>query len=500
MIPMAERRNDSIQALSRRSFLSAGLTGASALWGLCEGDPAEKRMENTSAAVRSSDIQVLDIRREFEEYKYRAPYQFGGRTVDRVTLLNIYTRVKTRSGREARGFGSMPLGNAWSFPSTVVGYDQSLEAMKQLAVEIERITAAHRSPAHPVDIYFEAEPSYFSAAETVSGRMELREPIPKLCTLVTASPFDAAIHDAFAKANGISCYQGYGSHYMSHDLSHYLGDGFKGEFLEQYVRKQPAQSVFLYHSIGASDPIFESDIRHRVGDGLPETLKEWTEADGLTHFKIKLNGGNLKADVDRVVGIERAVAEAQEARGVKEWTYCCDFNEGCKNVEYLLEFLEGVKQQAPEAIRRLQYIEQPTSRDLKADSQNVMHQAARIVPVVIDEALVDLESFHLSRRMGYSGVALKACKGQTNALLMAAAGQKFKSFLCVQDLTCPGASLIQSAGLAAHIPGVFTIEANSRQYVPAANQAWTEKFPSLFKIHDGRLGTGVLTGLGLGAV
>jgi hypothetical protein len=95
---------------------------------------------------------------------------------------------------------------------------------------------------------------------------------------------------------------------------------------------------------------------------------------------------------------------------------------------------------------------------------------------------------------------LKVCKVQTNALLVAAAAQKAKPFLCVQDLTCPGASLIHSAGLAAHIPGVLTIEANSRQYVPAANEPWVEKFPSIFKIHDGRLGTGALTGLGLGAV
>jgi hypothetical protein len=153
--------------------------------------------------LRSSDIQITDIHHEFEEYRYRAPYQFGGRTVDRVTLLNVHVRVKTRSGREAMGFGSMPLGNAWSFPSSVVRYDQSLEAMKQLAAEIERLTAAHRHPAHPIDINWEAEPSYFGAAEAVSQRMKLAEPIPKLCTLVTASPFDGAVHDAFAKANEI---------------------------------------------------------------------------------------------------------------------------------------------------------------------------------------------------------------------------------------------------------------------------------------------------------
>ena len=75
-----------------------------------------------------------------------------------------------------------------------------------------------------------------------------------------------------------------------------------------------------------------------------------------------------------------------------------------------------------------------------------------------------------------------------------------KLFLCVQDLTCPGASLIHSAGLAAHVPGVAAIEANSRQYVPAANKAWEKRFPGIFDIKDGNMQTGVLTGPGLGAV
>ena len=96
----------------------------------------------------------------------------------------------------------------------------------------------------------------------------------------------------------------------------------------------------------------------------------------------------------------------------------------------------------------------------------MMHEAAKLRPVVIDESLTDLETLLLAREMGYTGVALKACKGQSHAMLMAAAAQKFGMFLCVQDLTCPGASLIHSAGIAARVPGNAGIEANARQFVP----------------------------------
>ena len=93
----------------------------------------------------------------------------------------------------------------------------------------------------------------------------------------------------------------------------------------------------------------------------------------------------------------------------------------------------------------------------------------------------------------------KACKGQTQSLLLAAAAQKYGMFLCVQDLTCPGASLLHSAGLAAHVPGVAAIEANARQYMPRANEPWAAPFPSLFNVTDGTMETGVLTGPGLSA-
>ncbi len=73
------------------------------------------------------------------------------------------------------------------------------------------------------------------------------------------------------------------------------------------------------------------------------------------------------------------------------------------NVEYVLEFLQQVKAGSPAGYDRIQYIEQPTNRDLKANPDNKMHKAAELKPVVIDESLVDYESLLLAREQGYSG-------------------------------------------------------------------------------------------------
>ena len=445
-------------------------------------------------------IRIDDIEYEFEDFDYRTPIKFGGIAVDRVTLLNVKCAVSTLSGGSARGFGSMPLGNVWSFPSRALSYGQTLSSMKVLADRIAGLTRECRDLGHPIDITWMLESQYLQAAAGLSVELALPEPIPPLCTLVTASPFDAALHDAFGKVHGISCYRTYGADFLPHDLGHYLGTQFRGERLQQYISADPAPRLPMYHLVGALDPIEHSDLSAPLGDGLPETLAEWIVYNGLTHLKIKLNGDDLDWDVERVIRVDRVAEQTRHERQTLQFLYSLDFNERCSNVEYLMEFLRRLRGRAIRAFDRVQYIEQPTARDLDAHRDNVMHEASKFRPVVIDESLVNVESLQLAREMGYTGAALKACKGQTQSLLMAAAAQKLGMFLCVQDLTCPGASLIHSAGLAAHVRGVAAIEANARQYVPAANAPWTDRFPGIFHITDGTMNTGTLIGAGLGAV
>jgi L-alanine-DL-glutamate epimerase-like enolase superfamily enzyme len=472
---------------SRRDFLRAAM--AAPLVGVAR-----------IAAPKSTDMRIEDVTCDYQDFLYRAPYKFGGRVVDRVTLLNVTCAVRGGGGRTSKGFGSMPMGNVWSFPSATMSCGTTLGAMKSLAAQLTKITASYREAGHPIDMNRALEPAYLTAAAEVSRELRLDEPIPKLCVLVTASPFDAALHDAYGKLHRLNCYHTYGRDFLGHDLAADLGRDFRGEYLSQYILSAPQPRLGVFHSIGALDPIVEADLTRRLHDGLPETLPEWIRYNGLTHFKIKLNGNDLDWDLERVVRIDRVVSETQQRGRVDSWWYSLDFNEKCPNVAYVLEFLHRLKEQTPKGFERIQYLEQPTARDLAAHRENTMHEAAKLRPVVIDESLTGLESLLLAREMGYTGVALKACKGQTQALLMAAAAQKYRMFRCVQDLTCPGASLIQSAGIAAHVPGVTALEANAREYVPAANKPWEKKFPGIFHITDGAMHSAGLTGLGLGAV
>ncbi len=475
-----------VSSVHRREFCQAAA-------GLC-AVPAIVKASHPAA------IRIEEITHSYQDFRYRAPYKFGGFSVDRVTLLNVECIVGLPSGRSAKGYGSMTMGNNWSFPSRVMTYDQTLGAMKVLAEKINALTGKYREYGHPIDLNFALEPSYLAAATEVTRDLRLAEPIPKLCTLVTASPFDIAVHDAFGKIHGRNVYLTYGPDLLPNDISKYLGKDYKGQWLNQFLLTRPRPELPLYHSVGALDPLTASEVTHPIGDGLPEYLGEWIQHSGLDHIKIKLNGDDLDWDVNRVLNIDTVAVEVQARRAVTTWLYSLDFNERCRDVEYLLRFMRVLKERNAAAFQRIQYVEQPTRRDLLADRHNVMHEASKLIPVVIDESLTGLDMLLLARDMGYTGVALKACKGLSQSVLMSAAGQIHHMFLCVQDLTCPGASLIESAGLAAHVPGVAGIEANAREYVPAANAAWAQKFPGIFDITNGRMATETLTGPGVGAV
>ena len=445
---------------------------------------------------KSTDIRVVDVRTAIEPLTFRAPLKFGGRVVEHYQIVNVWVTVETRSGKRGVGFGSMPIGHIWAWP-TQIEPARTEQAMKLLSEYAAQATLDFTDPAHPIDLGILLADKLDGLAKKATAEAGIEEPMPRLAALVAASPVDAALHDAFGKANSANSYNLLGAEFMSRDLSAYLDQSFAGEYLDQYTLREPKLRMPLYHLVGALDPLTPADVVSPIPDDLPQTLGEWIAFNGLTHLKIKLSGDQLAWDVDRVAAVEKVAARAQAARGCTEWHYSLDFNERCASVDYVLEFLRRVAEVAPKALGRAQYIEQPTHRDLKTRGTS-MHEANRIKPVVIDESLVDYESLLLARELGYTGVALKACKGQTESLLMAAAAQKHGMFLCVQDLTCPGASFLHSAGIAARIPGIAAIEGNGRQYCPSGNAAWVDRFPGIFHVTDGTIETASLAGPGLG--
>ena len=75
--------------------------------------------------TKPTDVRVLSIASTTELIKYRSPIKFGGRVVIDAMLLNVTLEVETRDGKRGQGFGSMPMGNVWAWPTDAISTEQT---------------------------------------------------------------------------------------------------------------------------------------------------------------------------------------------------------------------------------------------------------------------------------------------------------------------------------------------------------------------------------------
>jgi L-alanine-DL-glutamate epimerase-like enolase superfamily enzyme len=450
-----------------------------------------------------SDISVGEINLDYEAYKLRTPLKFGSVIVDESVSLIVRVLVKRKGGGEAIGFGSMPLACEWAFPDPTVEYHEKLEAMKLVAEEYARVIERGASSSlylHPIDWFMKFESEIPIITGSVSRELKLKAPLPILASLVAVSPIDAAIHDGFGKVNGVCSYEGYGPKYVRRDLGYYLGPRFKGKYISDYIKPRYELKMPVFHLVGGLDKLTKDEVGPEdPKDGLPVSLEEWIERDGIFCFKIKLTGIDLEWDVKRTKDVASVVREKLKGAFDKsEYYFSVDFNEMHKSPGETLEYLVRIKREDPETFERILYVEQPVSRDLPKYRFH-MDTVAAVKPVLADEGVTDINSFDLALNLGWSGVALKTCKCHSSALLLVAKSEEFGVPYSVQDLTCPGLSLVHSAGFASRINPIKGFEYNARQYLPSAFPDVQRRYREIFEVRGGFVKTDILNGtLGLG--
>jgi L-alanine-DL-glutamate epimerase-like enolase superfamily enzyme len=446
-----------------------------------------------------TDIRILEVEPIFSEEKFRTPLKFGTGVVREITSLTVCAKVQNRQGKVAEGLGNILLSDLWAFPSELVPHQLRDKAMREVSCRFCRLISELRNFAHPIDFYFQAKEELLRIGKDVSNELHLKEQIPSLACLVCASPVDACLHDAFGEVNGISSYDGYGPEFMSKDLSFYLGSRYKGKYIADYVRKKYVSSLPIWHLVGGMDKLRDREVDGSdPEDGLPVSLEEWIKRDGIFCFKLKLKGTELKWDIERTKKIIEVVKDTlSDKHGRKEFYFSIDTNECCSGPDYVIEYLNYLRTDVPDALRAMLYIEQPTERDLSHHSFD-MRKLASIKPVLADEGITDLDKFELAKELGWSGIALKTCKGHSSALLYIARCEEEGLLYSVQDLTNAGISLIHSAGLTARINPVKGVEYNSRQYLPLANEEMMKKHPDVFSVKEGKISTGSIGNTGLG--
>lgn len=446
-----------------------------------------------------SDIRLLEVEPTFTDEEFRVPLKFGTGVIRTITAMTVRAKVETRSGSVAEGYGNILLSDIWAFPSAALSHEVRDQAMRRLGERVCAHLQEHTHYGHPVDLFMEVKPDLPALAAQVDAELGLAEPTPLLTALVCSSPADAALHDAFGVANGICTYDGYGPEHMEYDLSRWCGPAFKGKYISQYLHPAYKPSLPIFHLVGGMDKLLVSEVDDKdPQDGLPVSLDQWIERDGLRCFKVKLQGKDIDWDVERTREVAAVIESTYERLGMsRDFYLSTDSNEMNESPETVVEYLEKLQEASPTAYERLLYLEQPTERDLQVHRFD-MSAVAAMKPVVVDEGVTDLEKLRLARELGWSGVGLKTCKGHSASLLYQVTAREAGMAVTVQDLTNPGRSLIHSVGLAARIDTLMGVEYNSRQYLPLAEPELRAAHDSLFTVRAGAVSTDSIRPLGLG--
>ena len=448
-----------------------------------------------------TDIRLMSIETFKTPTVCRTPLKFGAVVVDALPIGYAKATVQNRDGAVGVGWGAMFLMDLWAWPISKAPHAARNRAMCDVLDEYARAVADHKPFAHPLEIFWETKGQLHEVARRAAATHTPRDAMPFLAALVAASPVDHAIHDAFGQANGIDSYRGYGPECMAADLSRYLGDEFAGVYPSQFLRQDYLPAVPVFHLVGGLDVLREQEVPPGLpDDGVPNSLDKWIERDGVFCLKVKLKGRDMAWDVERTLEVSRVYHEVRRHRRPAlpaRPFLTADTNEQCETPDYIIEYLARVQQAEPRVFDEILYIEQPTERDLAAHRFN-MRPLSKIKPVLIDESLTGVEDFRLAMDLGWSGLALKSCKCLSSDLMLVPMAEVAGIPYAVQDLTNPSIALIQSVGLAARTHTILGVEANSRQFFPAANEAAARVHPGLYEIRDGYARTASLRGPGLG--
>ena len=398
--------------------------------------------------------EILDAKVNFLEQLFLTPLIISSGAI--TTLPEAVAQVTVRvDGKEATGRSSIYLSDLWAWPEPSLTHEQRDAILRKLCQDIaaDLKNLCGGEPAHPLELGLR-----------LHNNVCHEKTPPALARAMCASPFDAAIHDAVGIALGTSAF----------------------EFYKEPVSLPTADSLFRGNACSAINNVISKPKRKLkawylvIKNDLADELKPWVQDRGYCCFKIKILGKDNDYDVARTVEVYRIVKEL----GAKNIELSVDTNEANPDAASVLDYLQRLKQADAEAYNAFQYFEQPTGRDITIHKFD-WREVSRLKPVMLDEGLTSLDLMAEAKNQGWSGFALKTCKGHSFALVAAAWARQNGMLLSLQDLTNPGLSMIHAALFAAHVHTINDVELNSPEFTPAANKAWLPRLAGLFDPHRG---------------
>ena len=412
----------------------------------------------------------------------RMPFRFGVATLTACPQAFVRARIALDDGREAVGHSAELLAPKWFDKNLALSNDDNFD---QLRMSLRTARDAYLAEPAARAAFAHASAHYQEQID-VCGRKSLN---PLIACFGTAL-VDRALLDAMCNALGVSFQQAINGNLPGIDstLTRDLRSFEIGAFLASL---RMASYVDVRHTVGLLDAITDTDIEHRIDDGLPESLEQVITVYGNRYFKLKVSG-NPEADIERLTRIAGVLDR------LPEYVVTVDGNEQYVDADVASTFWQQVERTV--ALRRMAaatlYIEQPLSRAATLDTD--ITALARAKPVLIDEADDTLDAFPAAIGRGYTGVSSKNCKGFYKSLLNAARCAALnrdgvsRYFMSAEDLTTQAGLAVQQDLALVSTLGLTHVERNGHHYVHGfagqgatafEQQAFQRAHPDLYEGH-----------------
>lgn len=416
----------------------------------------------------------------------RLPFRFGVVTLTEAPQAFLRARITLADGRSGWGMAAEMLAPKWFDKDLSLTNEQNFDQLRRSLAIAAGLYEAAGAPLTPYGLHA----ACYAEQIARCGAVALN---PLVAGFGTAL-LDRAIIDALGRLEGASAVDLVRANRLgvtaatAPDLEGFDLDGFLAGL-------SLPPSIHARHTVGLVDPITAADLPSgkRVNDGLPETLDECVGRYGLTHFKLKV-GGDREADVARLAAIAGVLD-----RSPHPYFASLDGNEQYGDADAVVALWRAMREE-----RRLErlcasilFIEQPIARS-HALSRDVS-DLAEFRPVEIDESDATMDAFVEAKRLGYTGVSSKSCKGFYHSLLNRARCAQWNGtadggryFMSAEDLTTQAGVAVQQDLVLAGLIGCNHVERNGHHYVngmAAAPQAEQDAFlaahPDLYHREDG---------------
>ena len=428
-------------------------------------------------------FSIREIALYERDVRLRMPFRFGVATLTQAPQAFVRARIRLANGKEAEGGAAELLAPKWFDKDPALTNEQNFEQLRaslRLAREAYLASGDNTAFGHSIDIY---GPQIALAAT---------QGLNSLVACYGPALIDRAVLDALCRALGISFFKAISSNVAGITAPGWQADLMAFDMDEFLAGLKPRGTIAARHTVGLLDPLTAGE--KKLDDGLPETLEEVIERYRHRWFKLKVSG-ELRADIERL----SAIAAVLDDSIGDPYRATLDGNEQFSDAEGAIRLWRAIGQQ-PE-LRRLAssivYIEQPIRRSHALSGD--ISALAEAKPVIIDESDDSLEAFPRARRLGYSGVSSKTCKGIYKSILNAARCRMWnmeegrdRYFMSGEDLTVQAGLALQQDLALVSLLGLSHVERNGHHYVDgmaglpeAEQQKFLESHKDLYERRHG---------------